>query len=1016
MQPEHILSFGPYRFDPERTQLWRGTQIVNLAPKALAVLHHLLAHPSQVVTKEELFRTAWADTVVSDAALTYCIQELRRALRDDAKTPRYIETVHRRGFRFIGKVVSSLPSPTPNTRPLAPTLVGREAELSQLHGWLEKAVHGERQLVFVSGEPGIGKTTLVEAFLHQIATNGDMRIGRGQCIEHYGAGEVYLPVLDALGRLCREPGGKHLLALLKTHAPTWVVQMPTLLSATEGEALRRKVAGATKERMLRELAEAVEVVTAERPLVLWLEDLHWSDVSTLDWLAFVARRRERVRLLVLGTYRPVEVLMREHPLKAVKQELQVHGQCQELPVDFLREEHVVEYLARRLPSSPSPALAGEGWGEGLSHAPLQRLARVIQQRTDGNPLFIVNLVDHLLSQGLLVQTEGQWVLQEEDTTVTVPETLQQMIEQRVAQVNPVERGMLEVASVAGAEFSAAAVATGLENTVEAVEAQCMELVRRELFLRASGTVDWPDGTVATQYSFRHALYQEVLYKRLPAGRRVRLHRQIGEREERAYGERAREIAAELALHFERGREYRKAVQHLQQAGDNALRRSAYHEAITLLTKGLELLQALPDTLERTQQELLLQATLGAALTATKGYAAAEVVRAYGRAQELCSQVSESPQLFPILWGLLSFYTSRAEFQSARTFAEQCLRLAQRLQDSGLLLQAHLALGTNLLWRGEFVDAQAQFEQGMTLYRSQPPHSQRLLDGQDPGVWCLCFAACALSFLGYPDRALTRVEEGLTLAHELAHPHTLALPLNFASVVYMSRGHLQLSQTYAEALLTLATEQGFSWWVAIGTRRLGYVRVLQGQTEAGMAQIRQSLAAYQITETVLNMPDLLLDLAVGYWIGGQAEEGLSMVAEALAVVDRTGERLVEVWLWWVRGELTLQQENQKSKVKGQKPVLSLVEGSKISNTQHPTPSTPAEAEAEAYFHKAIEIARQQQAKSPELRATMSLARLWQQQGKHHAACNILSEIYNWFTEGFDTVDLKEAKGLLEELGG
>jgi hypothetical protein len=267
-----------------------------------------------------------------------------------------------------------------------------------------------------------GKTALVEAFLAQVAAKGAAWIGRGQSIEHYGVGEAYLPLLEALGRLCREPDGQRVRANLKQVAPTWLVQMPGLLRAKELEALQHKVAGATKERMLRELAEAMEALTRERLLVLWLEDLHWSDVSTLDWLAFVARRQEPARLVVLGTYRPVDVMAREHPVKAIKQELQLHGCCQELPPDFLTEEHVAEYLMRRF------AVGAHG------RVPLQHLARLIHQRTDGNPLFMISLVDHLLSQGLLVQVDGQLTLKEEKAAAAMPESLRQMIEQRLAQV------------------------------------------------------------------------------------------------------------------------------------------------------------------------------------------------------------------------------------------------------------------------------------------------------------------------------------------------------------------------------------------------------------------------------------------------------------------------------------------------------------------------------------------------------------------------------------------------------
>ncbi len=393
MQAERRLRFGSYRLDIHTGQLWRGKQEVRLTPKAAAVLGQLVAQSGQVLSKEELFDAVWPGTVVSDAALTTCIQEVRRALRDNARTPRYIETVHRRGFRFLPTVTAQ---PVPSSRlqvsneqtgesgPRLGTLhvergaplVGRDAELQQLHRWLTKALKGERQVVFVTGEPGIGKTALVDTFLTAVGVgNGEQEnqkakgkrqkakietdprplmpvawIGRGQCIEHYGAGEAYLPVLEALGRLCREADGQEVIALLRHQAPTWLVQMPALVSPAEMEDLQRRTAGVTRERMLRELAEALEVLTADRTLILRLEDLHWSDVSTLDWLAAVARRQERARLLIVGTYRPVEILTRDHPLKEIEQELHLHGQCEELMLDFLTEEHVTEYLTERFPS------------------------------------------------------------------------------------------------------------------------------------------------------------------------------------------------------------------------------------------------------------------------------------------------------------------------------------------------------------------------------------------------------------------------------------------------------------------------------------------------------------------------------------------------------------------------------------------------------------------------------------------------------------------------------------------
>ena len=387
MNVQPYIAFPPFRLDVTNEQLWRDTHVLELRHKTFAVLRYLVARPGQLVTKEEMLDALWPGTVVTDSALKICVRELRKALGDDDKAPRFIQTVHGRGYRFIAPVTTTPPvqtsrftvqTPLPSFNTLHPTphLVGREAELAGLHRYLEKALQATRQIIFVSGEPGIGKTTVVEALLsgtgQQRARNGQqgtrnrphdrtnsaqpmpdaqslmpsLWIGRGQCIEQYGTGEAYMPVLEALGRLCRGPGGEQLIELLGQHAPTWLAQMPALLSVQELETLQRKTQGATQERMLREMAEAVETLTAEQPLILWLEDLHWSDVSTLALLAVLARRQEAARLLVLGTYRPVEMLANEHPLRAVKQELQLHRQCEELRLGFLTEDEVAEYLNR----------------------------------------------------------------------------------------------------------------------------------------------------------------------------------------------------------------------------------------------------------------------------------------------------------------------------------------------------------------------------------------------------------------------------------------------------------------------------------------------------------------------------------------------------------------------------------------------------------------------------------------------------------------------------------------------
>ncbi len=358
------LFFPPFRLDPVNQRLWREGNEIPLRQKTFAVLRYLVEHPDQLATKEALLDAVWPETYVSDVVLTVCIRELRRALGDERKTPRFIATVHGRGYRFIAAVSAAIVSSpkfqvsSQNTEPaklfqpetrnqkLEICLVGREAELAQLHRWLARAADGERQIVFVTGEPGIGKTTVVDAFLSGISDQESRNtypiptdprsptpvpwVARGHCNEHFGAGEPYLPLLEAVSALGREPDGPPMAAVLKHYAPTWLVQLPAFVDPAERDTLQRQTAGVTRERMSRELAEAVEALTTTHPLVLVLEDLHWSDLSTLEFVWYLARRRQSCRLLVIGTYRPLEMLSAGHPLQRMLHELYAHDPRREL--------------------------------------------------------------------------------------------------------------------------------------------------------------------------------------------------------------------------------------------------------------------------------------------------------------------------------------------------------------------------------------------------------------------------------------------------------------------------------------------------------------------------------------------------------------------------------------------------------------------------------------------------------------------------------------------------------------
>jgi DNA-binding winged helix-turn-helix (wHTH) protein len=392
------LSFPPFRLDPVNAQLWRADEEISLRRKTFDVLLYLVDHPGQLVTKQALLDVVWPEITVSDSMPSVCVKELRKALGDEAKTPRFIETVHGRGYRFIAKVTPDTPAaaalkpPASATGP-KPIMVGREDELVQMHNWYSHVLEGQRRVVFIAGEAGIGKTTFVQAFLDSVADKGTPCLGRGQCIEQFGAGEPYMPVLEALGNLGQGSGRERVIEILNRFAPTWLAQMPALLTPEERSRLQGQTQMVTQQRMLREMAEALEALATESPLMLLLEDLHWSDFSTLELISAIARRSEPTRLLIIGTYRPMDVLAKDHPLRAMKQELELHRNCEELRLRLLSEKDIQSYLTKRIAGKDGRRFAA--------------LAPIIHARTDGNPLFMINVVDYLLGRAGLMTDEGE---------------------------------------------------------------------------------------------------------------------------------------------------------------------------------------------------------------------------------------------------------------------------------------------------------------------------------------------------------------------------------------------------------------------------------------------------------------------------------------------------------------------------------------------------------------------------------------------------------------------------------
>ena len=574
------MRFDSFRLDVANQCLWRGDTRVSLMPKPFAVLQYLVEHPGRLVTHDQLLGAIWPDTYVQPEVLRRYILEIRRALGDRAEAPQFVRTFPKRGYQFIAAVTEDSPLPArENASPAAKHLVGRSAPLADLDRCLIQALEGRRQVVFVVGEPGIGKTSLVDAFQHASAAIGGVAVARGQSVEGFGGKEAYYPLLEAIGQLARGQLRSLVVDTFATYAPTWLIQLPSLLRPEQHAALQRELLGASRERMVRELCEALEVLTQTVPLVLILEDLHWVDNCTLDIISAIARRREHAKLLLLGTFRPADLILSASPLKALRQDLLLHHLSHEVELERLDESDVGEYLAAEFTPGDLPA----------------GLAVIIHRHSDGNPLFMTAMLDHLIRQDVLSQVDGRWMLTTplEQVDPGVPETLRQMLEMQLQHTTEAQQRLLTCASVVGQRFTAWAVATMLSDDSADVEQLCEGLVQRQQFLKAAGTRDYPCGTTAVEYQFRHWLYRDVLYRRLNPASRVGFHRRLAEGFEALGSMVQSEMAAEIALHFEEGHEYERAVHYLLLTAQTAARRYAHGQAVAILEHAGQLLPRIP---------------------------------------------------------------------------------------------------------------------------------------------------------------------------------------------------------------------------------------------------------------------------------------------------------------------------------------------------------------------------------------------------------------------------------------
>jgi predicted ATPase/class 3 adenylate cyclase len=840
-------------------------------------------------------------------------------------------------------------------------LVGREQEVRLLLERWTQVKEGMGQVVLLSGEAGIGKSRLVQVLKEHVASEPQAWLTPCQCSPYYRNSALY-PLIDLLERVALQFDREESLPQKLSKVEGFLVQyglplveaMP-LFAALLSLPLAADYAPLSvspeqqKQQTLHALLTIMLRIAAQQPMLFVMEDLHWIDPTTLEFLSLLVDQGPTARILALWTFRP------------------------DFPSPWTGRSHLTQVTLHRLPRRQAAEMTDRvAHGKAL---PAEVVEQVVA-KTDGVPLFVEELTKMVLESGLLQEREDRYDLTGPLPTLAIPATLHDSLMARLDRLGTV-KAMAQLGATLGREFAyelLQAVSPWDEGTLRC---GLQQLVEAE-FLYQQGLP--PQAT----YRFKHALIQEAAYQSLLRRTRQQHHQHIAQVLEAHFPAICETQPELLAHHSTEAGLYEQAIGYWLKAGQRAIERSANLEAVGHLTTGLDVLKTLPDTPARTQYELTLHTALGVPLRATKGLGAPEVGQVYARARELCQQVEETPQLFSVLRGLWEFYELQGALQTTRALGEQLLTLAQRVHEVELLLVAHNVLGDTLVWLGEFAGARAHLEQGMALYNLQQHRSHAFLYGYDSGVHGLAFEALALWYLGYPDQALRRIHDALTLAQELSHPFSLALALDFADWLHQLRREGQAVQERAAALMALATDQGFPFWDACGTIHRGWALAEQGQSAEGIAQMCQGIAAYRATGAELQRPYYLALLAEVYGKAGQADEGLRVLAEALTAVHTGGERHHKAELYRLKGELLLTQD------------------------------VPDAQEAESCFRQAVDVARQQQAKSFELRAAMSLSRLWQQQGKRAEARQLLEPIYSWFTEGFDTADLQEAKVLLEEL--
>lgn len=958
-----------YRFldrtlDVANARLRHGAETVTLRPKTLAVLHHLIRRPQALITKDELLAAVWPDTAVSDWVLTTTMRDLREQIDDDARQPRIIETVHRRGYRFIAPVQLDAAAVAGVS---TGEFVGREQDVATLATWWQRAAGGSRQVGFVLGEAGIGKTVLVDAFVARLQSDAASArhtapmFARGQCIEQHSVREPYAPLLEAIGKLCATATmGSDLVESLHRHAPAWLAQLPGLLAPEESRRLEKRIGDATSRRMLREFAGFLSALPV--PLLLVIEDLHWSDPSTLDAIAMMAQGRDPLRLMVLGTYRPVEATIGDHPLRAVHQRLRGRGHCQDLWLAPLSEASVFRYLQARWP--------------GLDAA--DALARKVYVHTDGHPLYVVHTAEFLEASGTVARAAGGWQVHGEpgDAAFGVPDGLRRLIAAQSAALPADDRGILEAASLAGRSFPASLVAAALDADVVVVESRLEGMAESGRFVGADGAVEWPDGTIAGGYRFNHFLHQSVVRAGVPPARARQWHRRLAERLERAYGGDPADAAGEIARHWEACGAAERAVPHLERCAARAFARGASREAESLVTRALALLEPLPETPERASVIARLRLKLGRALAPRRGFADPAIEREYARALRICEAGGDPRQHLHALCALAVTYLAQGRLPELRRSFEVLRKATALASVRADVFIATLIRGMIAYHCGDLGEARDLLRQAMRGEEFALP-----IVGTDLRVVADSYLGITAVHLGCPDegRAHLRAAAARAAASERAIDRGFAAQMD-CYVQLLLRDMDALARAGARA----ASLEDLPAINAVGRFASGRAQVAGGRRAEGIAAMRAAIAAYRETGQRIGLPALMVGLAAALVDVGEPMAAQECLREARECAEASGD---------------LRQLPELYRLMG-------VHASADRRT------------AVRHLRHAAVLARRYGARWSELRVTTSQARLALAPGARAATrrrrAAALAAALAPITEGADTADVRDAQRVLASL--